>query len=208
MILVPELQKVFILVPRTGSGSLYREILRVYPKSMLLYRHMEADGCPRGYDHWERIGFVRHPLARLWSLYRFMQDFGGGACVQGGAASSDAERIRAQVTRTFEDWVLNNESPFTTPYSLNGDGAYWPVLSRINPVPETKISQRAYLRPDLGTTVFKFENLQKHMAGWGLNPSTIKNAAGVRVRPAMSQALADHFAKFCEWDLAQTCKEV
>lgn len=50
MILIPELETVVILVPRTGSGSLRRAIAEAYPSSMLVYRHMEADGIPAGYD--------------------------------------------------------------------------------------------------------------------------------------------------------------
>lgn len=50
MILIPEIQTVVILVPRTGSGSLRRAVAAKYPQSILLYRHMEADGVPAGHD--------------------------------------------------------------------------------------------------------------------------------------------------------------
>lgn len=209
MILVPELETAFILVPRTGTGTLYRELLRVYPKAMLLYRHMEADGIPRGYDRWRRVGFVRHPLARLWSLYCFLQRFGGGAMVQGGAASADAARIRRQAEKPFEEWVLTNDAPFTTPRSVNGDGAYWPILSRINPTPENKISQFDYLRPDLGVEVRKFQDLRASMVEWGLNPEASHNSTqGKRLRPALSPAIADHLVSYCRWDLDQGCTEI
>lgn len=208
MLIVPELQKVFILVPRTGTGTLYRELQRVYPKAMLIYRHMEADGCPRGYDRWERVGFVRHPVMRLWSLYRFLRAFGGGAQVQGGSASLDAQRIRKQASCSFEDWLLNNVEPFTTPQSLNGDGSYWPVLSRINPTPENKISQYDYLRPDLGTTVLKFEDLVTHMAEWGLNPGIRKNSSNGEPLAALSDAAWGHVTNYCAWDLEQQCQIV
>lgn len=205
MIIVPELKKVFILVPRTGSGSLYRELRRVYPKSMLLYRHMEAEGCPRGYDRWERIGFVRHPLMRLWSLYNFMQTFAGGAQVQGGTASADAERARLQVARPFEDWLLHNKEPWTVPYDLNGNGDWWPVLDRTNGLAENMRSQWTYLRPDLGTTVLKFQDLRRHMHDWGLNANQNSNMT-VKHDPPVTAAVMAHISKFCSWDMEQNCE--
>lgn len=216
MLIVPELQKVFILVPRTGTGSFYREMKRVYPRAMLLYRHMEADGCPMGYDRWERIGFVRHPLARLYSLWKFMQSFAGGAQVQGGAASFDAARVRRQADRPFEDWLLNNVEPWTIPTDTNGEGAFWPVLSRMHASPENRISQFQYLRPDLGVTVWKFEDLRSHMAKLGLDVANVSNntrdvlnlhnpALHEAVRAAEVQA---HISRFQKWDLEQDCRYV
>jgi hypothetical protein len=205
VIIVPELQKVFILVPRTGSGTLYRELRRVYPKSMLLYRHMERDGCPRGYDRWEHVGFVRHPLLRLWSLYTFMQNFAGGAQVQGGAASADAKRARDQVSRPFVEWVLLNREPWTVPYDIGGHGAWWPVLDRTNGLAENMRSQWTYLRPDLGTKVLKFEDLRRYMLDWGLDASRNVNMT-VKPAPQITKAVNDHIARVCAWDLEQDCE--
>lgn len=207
MLIVPELQTVFILVPRTGTGTLYREMLRVYPKAMLLYRHMEADGVPQGYDRWRRIGFVRHPVARLHSLYQFLGRFGGGAQVQGGAASADAERARRQVQgRTFEQWLLENTDPWTVPYDLNGNGHYWPILSRRNAAPENRLSQFAYLRPDLGTEVRHFADLCPSMVEWGLDPLQHHNATHTPPVPLpLSDEARTHVERYCAWDLEQGC---
>jgi hypothetical protein len=208
MLIVPELQTVFILVPRTGSGTLYREMKRVYPRAMLLYRHMEADGVPHGYDRWKRVGFVRNPLMRLLSLYAFMQTFTGGAQVQGGGASADAARIRRQVDgKIFEEWLLGNVEPWTVPYDLNGEGAYWPVLTRRHAAPENKLSQWQYLRPDLGTQILRFDDLRNHMNTWGLQPSTTANVTTTgRTDVVVSQAVDDHIRRYCSWDLEQGCK--
>ena len=61
MLLIPEIETVVVLVPRTGSGTLRRAIVQAYPKAMLIYRHMEADGVPAGYDRWSKVGVVRDP---------------------------------------------------------------------------------------------------------------------------------------------------
>jgi hypothetical protein len=77
VIILPSIETVVVLVPRTGSGSLKRAILDRYQDAMPIYRHMEADGVPAGYDRWRRVGVCRHPVDRLWSLYKFCQSGGG-----------------------------------------------------------------------------------------------------------------------------------
>lgn len=216
MLLCPELRKVFILVPRTGTGTFYREIMRVYPKSMLLYRHMEADGCPRGYDRWERIGFVRHPLYRLWSLYNFIKNstgiIGKSSNPQNSspeAKQADTDLKRSQVNIPFEDWLLNNEMPFMTANDMTGHGEFWPVLTRSHPGPENKISQFQYLRPDLGTTIWKFENLKEHMSDLGLDVTAHKNKSTKESeRPPYSDAIDLHLYTFQVWDMFQQCAGV
>ena len=204
MLIVPELQTVFILVPRTGTGTLHREIRRVYPNAMLLYRHMEADGVPQGYDRWKRVGVVRHPLMRLESLYSFMKSFGGGSSVQHNA---DTLRVRTQVSRPFKDWLLNNEQPFTTPADLSGEGAYWPVLSKRDPSPENKRSQFSYLRPDLGTTLWRFEDLGIMLREYGLDPTVIKNSSSDKSsnNGMCDPEIREHIYRYCAWDLQQNC---
>ena len=73
MILIPEKQVVLILVPRTGSGTLKRAVKARYPKSILLYRHMEADGGPAGYDRWQKIGIVRQTVESVQIPSRFQR---------------------------------------------------------------------------------------------------------------------------------------
>lgn len=157
MILIPEIETVVILVPRTGSGSLRRAIAAAYPRSMLLYRHMEADGVPQGYDRWRKVGVVRHPTERLWSLYKFLQEF------DGQHDPAYIASMRASVRMPFSDWILNNQTPFTTPYDSADLGRFWPGYAVRHSLPENRKSQFMYLRPDLGTKVFPFANL----AGFG-----------------------------------------
>ena len=74
MIIIPEAEAVVILTPRAGSTALKRMLLnRDYPQAFSPYRHMEADGVPAGYEHYQKFGVVRKPLARLWSVYCFLQ---------------------------------------------------------------------------------------------------------------------------------------
>lgn len=155
MILVPEIKTVIILVPRTGTGSLRRAIAARYPKSILLYRHMEADGVPQGYDRWQKLGFVRHPTERLWSLYKFLRDF------DGDHDPAYIRAMRASVTMPFSEWIVNNCVPFTTPYDLSGNGRFFPEYTVRHALPENRKSQFMYLRPDLGTRIYNYASLQR-----------------------------------------------
>ncbi|MEM1046464.1 MAG: hypothetical protein AAGL24_09945 [Pseudomonadota bacterium] len=199
MILIPELKTVLILVPRTGSGSLYRAVEKTYPQSMRIYRHMEADGVPAGYDRWQRIGVVRKPVDRLWSLYNFLRSFDG---------PHDPAFIKEQrdsVDRPFSEWIVNNETVFTAPYDRAG-GRFFPNFTVRHALPETRKSQFFYLRPDLGTYVWRFEDLRDladHLSvelGW----HNRTRSAGDNGPPALTPEAWDHVKRFLAWDLEHT----
>jgi hypothetical protein len=154
VILIPEIKTVLILVPRTGSGSLRRAVMAAYPEAMLIYRHMEADGVPHGYDHWAKVGVIRNPVERLWSLYKFLRNFGGDHDPAYIAA------MRASARRSFSSWVTENEVVFTSPYDRSGRGRFFPGFTVRHPLPENRKSQQIYLRPDLGTEIIAYEDLE------------------------------------------------
>lgn len=193
MIIIPEIETVVILVPRTGSGSLKRSITATYPKSMLLYRHMEADGIPLGYDRWRRVGVVRNPLDRLWSLYKFQRGFSG----QHDQAYIDA--MRSSVDRPFDDWILNNRTVFTSPYDSTARNRFWPHFSVRHPVPENRKSQWLYLRPDLGTDVYRFDRLDEFTSALGVEIGRTNVTAG-EPAPAISNDAATYMAEMFAWD--------
>lgn len=194
MILIPELEIVVILVPRTGTGSLRRAVAASYPKSIMIYRHMEADGLPLGYDRWRRVGVVRHPVDRLWSLYKFLRDFGGDHDPAYIAAQ------RASVAMPFSEWITGNETVFTSPYDSAGKGRFWPQFTVRHPLPETRKSQFLYLRPDLGTSVFPFEDRAGLYGLLRIDDSHRANGTEPSDAPTISQAASDHVERFFSWD--------
>lgn len=196
MLIVPELHAIFILPPRTGSDTLCLELMRMYPNAFLLYRHGEADMVPRGYENWRKVGFVRHPLARLWSLYKY--------CAILADRDNVIDELKAEVDRvaksvqdkSFEEWVLTNEELF-----LPADSGL-PLLTQNHHVPETRKSQEIYLRPDLGTVILRFQDLAEHMAAWGLD-TTKHNGASPKVPcPPITKKLKKHLKKYFAWDMA------
>lgn len=201
MLIVPELELVIVLVPRTGSGSLRRAILQKFRRAFMPYRHMEADGVLPGYDRWRRIGFVREPVARLWSLYKFLRDFDG---------PHDRAYIRAQracVNMPFDDWITDNETVFTSPYDSAGRGRFFPEFNVRHALPENRKSQFVYLRPDLGTEIQRYEHMTLFAEGLGLTVDR-HNSTAAEPPPVLSARAVDHVARFFEWDLRAVADRV
>lgn len=198
MILVPEIKTVVILVPRTGTRSLKAALAARYPSSMLIYRHMEADGVPHGYDRWQKVGVVRHPVDRLWSLYKYLQRFGLDWCAEHDETYT--AQMRASVSVPFEDWLLNNDLPFTTPYDRAGLGRFYPAYCCRHPVPENRKSQFMYLRPDLGTQIYRFCDLGALFERLDVAPPHI-NGTAAAATPALSPAAQAYVDRWFAWDL-------
>lgn len=198
MILIPEIETVVILVPRTGSGSLRRAIAQKYPRSMLIYRHMEADGVPHGYDRWPKVGVVRHPRDRMWSLYNFMNGMKG---------NHDQAYINAMHESTlmpFDLWVRENKIVFTSPYDSANMGRFWPGHTVRHPLPENRKSQFVYLRPDLGTRVYGFGEIHTLANRLGVMISHLKeNATEELEQPRLSTETLAYMHKVFRWDFEQ-----
>lgn len=202
MILVPEIQAIVLLVPKAASGSIYRAVKARYPKAIHLYRHMEADGVPAGYDRWQKVGVVREPVARLWSLYKFLKDFRNSyADTPGGIYE---KTMRASVEMPFSEWILENRIPFTTPYSSEGSERFHPFFTVRHAVPENRKSQFVYLRPDLGTKVYRHDELAdlESRLDIRLGMANVGPAVG---RPALTAEAIDHVRRFFAWDIEASC---
>ena len=201
MLLIPELEAVLILVPRTGSGSLCKAITKRYPQSKLLYRHMEACGVPRGYDRWQKIGIVRHPLDRLWSLYKFMRMYDNDE-----EDSAYSQSLNDSTELPFSNWIVENQIVFTSPYDRSGHGHYYAQYTTNHPIPENQKSQFLYLRPDLGTKIFQFKDLVL-MGKWLDIDLSHENKTCQPPMPRITQAAEEYVKRVFAWDLDQTERE-
>lgn len=202
MILIPEIETVAILVPRTGSRSLKGAILNRYGNAMMLYRHMEADGVPQGYERWRKIGVMRHPVDRLWSLYKYLLSMPINPDCQilrDNHAEWVIEQHRgATAHETFSDWIVNNQTSFSKPFY--GDGKFAPLFTVRNAMPETRKSQFMHLRPDLGTDIIRFERLdilQQELDVTLPHANRTEKSA----TPAITAEAADHVRRFFRWEL-------
>src|SRR5579863_257380 len=159
MLIVPELHAIFLFPPRTGSDTLCIELMRMHPAAFLLYRHGEADLVPPGYESWRKVGFVRHPLARLWSVFKC------AAVLSDMTVSPEYQAERDRVAKSvegksFEQWVLTNTELFLP------TGTDVPIFHQTHPMAENIKSQAITLRPDLGTVILRFQDLPMHMEAW------------------------------------------
>jgi hypothetical protein len=202
MLLIPEIETVFIRVPRTASSSLKKAIIARYPATLEVYHHMEADGVPHGYDRWRRIGVVRNPVARLHSLYRFLSAIERKPHHVSGW---DTRMLRSVQGISFSRWLADNETVFTSPYSsaiygpVGNSPAFHPVYAVLHPLPENRKSQFLYLRPDLGTTVYRYET---DLAALANDMALDWRPTAIRVLPSISitDYAEDHLRRVCDWE--------
>ena len=163
MILIPELKKVVLCPPKTASTTLRKAIEAEYPKAMVLYCHGEANMIPPGYDSWEKVGLIRNPLDRLFSLYSYCRDFSHPNC----ALHSLRMRDSVQQAYNFSDWILENSTLFS--FGFTGASIPSPRYLTGCTMPETRKPQTLTLRPDLGTKVWLFEDIVNFSEMLGLD---------------------------------------
>ena len=134
MILVPEIETIVLLVPRTGSTSLLRAVMSRYSKAKHLFHHMEADGVPQECAHWRKVGVVRHPIDRLWSFFKhFYSDHGV----------------------SFNEWLAMSHDVL-----MQRPEFHLHRMFRLrHAIPENRKSQWYYIRPDLGTVHYSYKDL-------------------------------------------------
>lgn len=199
MIIIPEIETVVILVPRTGSTSLRKLIKAKYPESMIPYRHMEADGVPHGYDRWKKVGMLRHPLQRMLSLYSYLKNFDPKQKYD----PEYTKRMRRSVTVSFDDWLLHNRETFTSPYHSSGHLGFSPKYACHHPLPENVKSQFLYLRPDLGTKIVQYGDWYGLEQEIGVNMEELHVNEGGPKPGGMHVGTAawDHIRRHMEWDL-------
>jgi hypothetical protein len=193
MILIPEIETVLILTPRTASGSLKQAVLNRYPSAMPIYRHMEADGVPHGYDRWRKIGVLRNPIERLWSLYKFLRGFAGNYEPAYIAA------MRASVAMPFSDWLVNNMVVFTSPYDSAGSLKFFAKYTVRHPLPENRKSQFVYLRPDLGTQIVEFSALANLAGALDVDLGN-QNVTTPEPVPPLTLEAEEHCWRYFKWD--------
>ncbi|MCC2615973.1 sulfotransferase family protein [Aestuariibacter halophilus] len=192
MVIIPERKTVLLLVPKAASKSLKAAVLARYPSAFMLYRHMEADGIPKGYDTWTKIGVIRNPIDRLWSLFNFLKT------LSGPYDADYIERMRHSVANvSFSDWVLGNNEVFTSPYAV---GSVQPEYMVNHAIPENRKSQHFYLRPDLGTKVYPFERLGQLSRDLDLVSVPHINRAPKANSYDLTFEAQQHIQKYFAWD--------
>lgn len=203
MILIPELKKVVILNPRAGSGSLHRAIRRRYPAAIMLYRHMEAGGVPIGYNNWDKIGVVRHPVVRLWSLYNFLKRLlSGDVSDWRHLHPTVLKELTESISVSFDDYIQFNRVIFPIPNRCMVTGEPSAFYANKLAIPENTKSQFEYLRPDLGTLIYKYENGGLAVMARDLNIElgTENQSNAPKKIPEISRRAKTHLYRVYSWE--------
>lgn len=194
MIIIPEREVVIITPPRTASSSLLAACKEQYPLTMSLYRHMEADGIPFGYEKWCRYGIVRDPRERLYSLYKYLEQLPPDMQWNQELCGEAREMV-------FSQWLIDSRVPFTNPFWM--DTRFNPRQQCLHPIPETRKSQWHYVRPDLGVTpiVLGSWEWQQLLEMLGLKDLKVLNSSRSLPSIGWGMAAEKHLNQYHRWDV-------
>ena len=160
MIIIPEIETVYIRIPKTASKSMTKAIRAKYPRAFEPYRHMEITGVPQGYERWCSVTVMRDPAHRMESLYKFCRNVKDKASYGLGWAAVQREAASAP----FSSWFINNQVPFCSPRDSFGNwNPFWQIRYEVG---ENLKSQSLYVNDK--TEIYAFEHLDKCAARLGI----------------------------------------
>jgi hypothetical protein len=106
---------------------------------------------------------------------------------------------------TFSQWVLKNEIVFTSPYDSAGLGRYYAHFTVRHPLPENRKSQFIYLRPDLGTQIYRYDQYDQFSATLGVEPARTHNTTAPS-SPFLTDEAREYLHRSQAWDFEATRK--
>lgn len=96
----------------------------------------------------------RHPVDRMRSLYRYM------SVIMDHDQDYIHDLRRSVEGKSFSEWLVTNQTLFSQPMPLHSE-TFLPFYCQRHLLPENRKSQFMYLRPDLGTEIYNYSNLQR-----------------------------------------------
>lgn len=180
MLIVPELKKVVITPPRSGSTALRALIREKYEHATSPFRHGEvamlghcelfeqvSDG------EWSIVYILRDPLQRMISLWRYMHDV---SYTRNARASKEwVDRINKDADRPFNDWLWNSTELFNESNAKPGDWSVGSQYCTFFNVPATRKSAAQFLRyaPDRSVEIVNFLDSKAYKRVLGVNPQRL-----------------------------------
>lgn len=193
MIIIPEIETVFLHPPRTGAQAVKKGIKERYRGAFEITKHLEACSIPEEFSTYTKMGILRNPLDRLFSLYKHYK-------LEGAWDGPFNEELRANSVLPFDEWILKNNHIFAKPEVA--DKTY-PKYLTIHKLPENRKSQYFYLRPDLGTIVIPYEHIQEIENGLDIKITSTTNSTRdvpPRKTPLIGGDALLHMQTFFHWD--------
>ena len=203
MIILPEMETVLIMPPRTGSTSLRDALLARHRKAMMLYRHMERPGIPLGYERYRTVCLVREPLDRLLSVYSYMGNFRTTANGVRAATAPWIEILRKEADRPFEEWLRFCTHTLVDPVQL--DGSFIPHYNILEKLPIARKSLIHWARPDMGEVelVSVMDQPRKIEQMFDIKLPHL-NASPRETAVERTPLVQAHLNRFFQWDQAVT----
>jgi hypothetical protein len=148
MIIIPEINAIYIRIPFNEDGKLTNAIMRKYPEARPLYDQMESDGIPTEYKHYEKFAIIRDPISRLWDFYSSHRN---------DDASTFSLEIYGDEAKKydFNNWLMLNSACIpaeVNPARTRENGSLFGYNEIIHHIPENHKSQYFYLMPTQNST--------------------------------------------------------
>jgi len=186
MLVIPELKKVVIMPPRSGSTALKRTVLDTYKEAFSPWRHgeymmyhvynyMMDNGKHKDYTP---VYMLRHPVDRLVSLWRYMQDVSPERNPR--APMSWINRVRKDASRPFSDWLFSSSEYFNESSATPGDGSPESYYCTYYQLPAVMKSADIFLRGAPATEIVPFGNRARYNSVLGIDIPEQKNASTPR----------------------------
>lgn len=180
MLIIPELKKVVITPPRSGSTALRALIREKYEHATSPFRHGEVamlghcklvkqvrDG------EWSIVYILRDPLQRMISLWRYMHDV---SYTRNARAPKEwVDRINKDADRPFNDWLWNSTELFNESNAKPGDGSVESQYCTFFNVTATRKSAGEFLRyaPNRSVQIVNFLDSKTYKRVLGVNPQKL-----------------------------------
>ncbi len=150
MFVIPELRKVVVMPPRSGSTSLRRALAAKYDFGWSPYRHAEVSMLKfvrqihPAVDDYGIVYILRDPMDRMISLWRYMQSVNRER--NSRAPEEWINRVRTDASRPFQDWLLNSTELFNESAAHPLDGSPQSHYCTAWNVPAAQKDARWFLR--------------------------------------------------------------
>lgn len=153
MLINERLKVGLILIPRTASGTLMRTLVRPGTDWFMNGRHSEACFIRPEWHGFSWHTFIRHPMDRLMSLYRFLRKGEFGLYNNGPDATRWKNGVVNEARMTsFSDWITGSMMSFT-----HGGSS----LSHYQ-IPEPRKTQWLYVHnPAVKINIHRFEDINQ-----------------------------------------------
>lgn len=183
MIVIPELHKIVVMPPRSGSTALKAALLWKYEHAYAAFRHGEWNMTKHIWgpdvDHgYTAVYPLRNPSDRLVSLWRYMQDVSPTRNPR--APQEWIDRVRMDASRPFSHWLHTSTELFNESRAQPNDGSQESYYCTFYNVPAARKDARYFLAGCPSFEVLRFGDNEDYRRILDINMPDVDNASTFR----------------------------